>query len=82
MSNFLTLLLYIIFQHCKPAVDEEGFTRLVERQIEILRRGGNPLPTPGAVPVAAPPVSPSATTQIPENGQPAAPTEEVNMCDR
>ena len=27
-----------IFQHCKPAVDEETFKKLVERQYELLRK--------------------------------------------
>ncbi|KAL0829983.1 hypothetical protein ABMA28_003446 [Loxostege sticticalis] len=29
-------------KHCKPAVDEETFSRMVERALEQMRRGGNP----------------------------------------
>lgn len=28
----------LFFQHCKPAVDEETFNKMVERQYEVLRR--------------------------------------------
>ncbi|XP_077293591.1 brahma associated protein 111kD isoform X3 [Arctopsyche grandis] len=61
-------------KHCKPAVDDEGFSRLVERQIELLRRGGAPLPVAGAGAIAAPSPSAPATTMTEQ--QPAVNTEE------
>ncbi|XP_060806242.1 SWI/SNF-related matrix-associated actin-dependent regulator of chromatin subfamily E member 1 isoform X5 [Amyelois transitella] len=33
-------------KHCKPAVDEETFGRMVERALEQMRRGGAPAPAP------------------------------------
>lgn len=43
LKNFLKIniaanIIILFFQHCKPAVDEETFNKMVERQYEALRR--------------------------------------------
>lgn len=33
-----TVIFMLLFQHCKPAVDDDTFQKLVERQYELLRK--------------------------------------------
>ncbi|KAJ0172566.1 hypothetical protein K1T71_011705 [Dendrolimus kikuchii] len=40
-------------KHCKPAVDDETFQRMVERALEQMRRGINPATNPLTLPPAA-----------------------------
>lgn len=65
----------MLLQHCRPAVDEDTFTRLVERQMEILRRGGNPLTSTAAPSSAQPAVPPAAPAE--NQPQTNGTTEEV-----
>jgi hypothetical protein len=61
-------------------VDEEGFQKLVERQIEILRRGGAPPSMPSSVTAVVPTPAPSVPAPTMAENQPiSVPTDEVNI---
>ncbi|XP_047515430.1 SWI/SNF-related matrix-associated actin-dependent regulator of chromatin subfamily E member 1 isoform X3 [Pieris napi] len=62
-------------KHCKPAVDEETFTRMVERALEQMRRGVNPAHTTVRERKDEPANEPSQQPIKTETNGPNAPTQ-------
>ncbi|XP_041969065.1 SWI/SNF-related matrix-associated actin-dependent regulator of chromatin subfamily E member 1 isoform X2 [Aricia agestis] len=62
-------------KHCKPAVDEETFGRMVERALEQMRRGANPTPAAPPPNKRDEPMDQDQAAMKPEQNGPNAPTQ-------